>query len=296
MRVLVTGAQGQVGTELISRGREQGLRMIAAGRGELDITAEEAVSACFNGSSPDIVINAAAYTAVDKAEQESALANTINRDGPALLAKECARRNIPLLHISTDYVFDGTKDGAYDEDDRPNPQGVYGKSKLEGEKAVERTLEQHVILRVAWVFGATGGNFVRTMLRLGNERDELNVVADQRGGPTWAGDIASVLLSIVERYHKGGAIPWGTYHYIGKPVTTWHGFAQAIFDAAMAEGMLEKAPGINAITTAEYSTPAVRPKNSVLDCRKIERLLGISQPDWRFGLKSVLENWKATSQ
>ncbi len=292
MKILVTGAQGQVGSELIRQCKEQRLQMCAAGRCDMDITSENAVSLYFDSHNPDLVINAAAYTAVDKAEDEPALAFAVNRDGPALLAAECAQRHIPLLHISTDYVFDGTKSGAYDEKDQPDPQGVYGKSKLEGERAVERMLEEYIILRVAWVFGATGGNFVRTMLRLGGEREELDVVADQRGGPTWAGDIASVLLSIVEHYHKGKAIQWGTYHYTGEPVTTWYDFARDIFDAAILEGMLEKTPRINAITTAEYPTPAVRPKNSELDCHKIERELGTRQPDWRFGLKSVLKDWK----
>lgn len=295
MKVLVTGAQGQVGSELVRLGMEQGLQMIAAGRAELDITRESAVNDYFSRLRPEIVINAAAYTAVDRAEEEPALAYSINRDAPALLAAECARYDIPLLHISTDYVFDGSKDGAYDEDDHPDPQGVYGQSKLEGEIAVAGAIQQSIILRVAWVFGATGGNFVRTMLRLGGERGELSVVADQHGGPTWAGDIAAVLLNIVERYRNGNAIPWGTYHYCGQPVTTWHDFAQAVFNLAVEQGVLAKAPKLNAITTAEYPTAAARPLNSVLDCRKIERELDIRQPDWHIGLENVLHDWKSNS-
>lgn len=292
MKVLVTGAEGQVGTDLILRGKSLGLQMIPTGRGELDITRQGAVCAYISSQSPDIVINAAAYNAVDKAEEESELAYAINRDGPALLAIECAKRNIPLMHISTDYVFDGAKSGLYQEDDSPNPQGIYGKSKLAGERAVEQHLKRYIILRVAWVFGTTGNNFVRTMLRLDRERDEIRVVADQYGSPTWSGDIAMVLLTIVERYHKGEAIPWGTYHYIGEPATTWHGFAQTIFDAAVALGMLEKPPRVNAISTEKYPTPAQRPKNSVLNCQKIQRDLGIPQPDWRIGLNKVLMSWK----
>ena len=292
MKVLVSGAQGQVGTELILQGEALGLQMIATERDDMDITRKEEVSACFSSQRPDIVINAAAYTAVDKAEEESDLAYAINRDGVANLAAACAQHGIPLLHISTDYIFDGTEERPYCEDDAPNPQGVYGKSKLEGEIVVEETLAQYINLRVAWVFGAAGHNFVRTMLRLGNEREELRVVADQQGGPTWSGDIASVLLIIAERYQKGATIPWGTYHYVGKPATSWHGFAQVIFDTAIIEGMLKKVPKVKAITTADYPTPAERPRNSVLDCHKIERELGISQPDWRIGLINVLKNWK----
>ncbi len=292
MKVLVTGAQGQVGTELIKQGERQGLQMIAADRKVLDITQQQAVKAFITNQAPDVVINAAAYTAVDKAEEEQALAYAVNQDGPAYLAAECAQRKIPLLHISTDYIFDGAADLPYQEDDQPNPQGIYGKSKLEGENAVKERMEQHIILRVAWVFGATGHNFVRTMLRLGRERDELTVVADQQGGPTWAGDIASVLLAIVKRYQAANSIPWGTYHYTGEPATTWHGFASAIFESAVTAGLLDNAPRIKAITTEEYPTPARRPKNSLLDCRKIERELGITQPDWRIGLNNILNEWK----
>ncbi len=293
MKVLVTGAQGQVGSELIKQGQGLGHQMIAAGRAELDITQKDVVNEFINGSAPDIVINAAAYTAVDKAEEQHDLAYTINRDGPTNLAQVCAQHGIPLLHISTDYLFDGSKDAPWSEDDRPNPQGVYGRSKLEGDRAVENILEQQITLRVAWVFGASGNNFVRTMLRLARERDELSIVADQHGGPTWAGDIATVLLNIVERYQRGETIPWGTYHYSGAPATTWHGFALAIFEAAVAEGLIDKAPWLNAITTAEYPTPAKRPKNSVLNGTKIDRELGIKQPDWKIGLGKVLRTWKA---
>lgn len=289
--MLVTGAQGQVGSELIQQGQGLGLQMIAAGRSELDITQQDAVIDFINHHASDIVINAAAYTAVDRAEEQQQDTYAINRDGSAYLATACSQQNIPLLHISTDYIFDGSKDTPWLEDDTANPQGIYGASKLEGERAVERMLVQHITLRVAWVFGATGNNFVRTMLRLGSERDELSVVADQHGGPTWAGDIATVLLNIVARYQLGETIPWGTYHYSGSPATTWHGFATTIFEAAVAEGLLDKSPRINAITTAEYPTPAQRPENSVLNCDKIYCELGITQPDWRLGLRHVLKCW-----
>jgi len=293
MKVLVTGANGQVGTELTARGRTMGLNVLAAGPAELDITDRNAVFKYIHQASPDIVINAAAYTAVDRAEEGVELAFAVNRDGPAYLGEACATVDIPLLHISTDYIFDGEKEVAYLEDDVPNPKGVYGKSKLEGERAVADKLKKHIILRVAWVFAASGNNFVRTMLRLGAERDELSVVSDQQGAPTWAGDIADALLNMTKRYNEQGEIPWGTYHYTGKQATTWHGFAQVIFDEAAALNMLDKIPTVHAITTAQYPTPAQRPKNSVLNCRKIDRAFGITQPDWQVGLVDVLNQWKA---
>jgi len=292
MKVLVTGSKGEVGSELIQQGEELGLQMIAAGRIELDITRQNSVNSFIHAQQPDIVINAAAYTAVDRAESESELAYAINRDGAAYLAQACADNNIPLFHLSTDYIFDGSKEGAYSETDPPNPQGIYGKSKLEGDRAIESILEQHLILRVSWVFGAHGNNFVKSMLRLGKEREILRVVADQYGGPTWAGAIATTLLNLVKRWGNGEAIPWGTYHYSGQPATTWHGFAEAIFEQAKKLGMIDKRPRVEPITTADYPTPAQRPLNSLLDCKKIEQSLGIPQPDWHAGLNIVLKNWK----
>ena len=290
MKILVTGANGQVGSELILAAEKRGLQMLAAGRAELDITQQEAVNKYIQTQKPDIVINAAAYTAVDKAESEPELAYAINRDGAANLAQACADNNIPLMHISTDYVIDGNKQGAYTETDTPNPQCIYGKSKLEGERVIESILEQYLILRVSWVFGANGNNFVKTMLRLGKERDVIKVVADQHGGPTWAGAIASALLSLVKRWVDGETIPWGTYHYSGQPATPWHGFAEAIFKQAKELGIIDKRPAINPITTSEYPTLAQRPINSLLDCRKLEQQMNIRQPDWHIGLKSALES------
>jgi len=289
MRVLVTGANGQVGSELILEGEKLGLDMLATGRNELDITRQNAVNRYFQDKQPDIVINAAAYTAVDKAESEPEQASAINSDGAANLARACAERNIPLLHISTDYVFDGKKQGAYTETDTPNPQCIYGKSKLEGERATEAICNQYIILRVSWVFGAYGNNFVKTMLRLGKERDVLKIVSDQYGGPTWAGDIASTLLQIAKRWGDGENIPWGIYHYSGQPATSWRNFAKAIFKEAEKANIIGAQPKVVPITTAEYPTPAPRPLNSILNCRKIEQLLSINQPDWRTGLRQVLK-------
>ncbi len=292
MKILVTGALGQVGHELIRQGTDLNLTMIATDRQELDITDGDAVAAMMNEQHPDCVINAAAYTAVDKAEEEQTLAYAINRDGPANLAQACAKLGIPLLHISTDYLFDGAKPDPYREQDEPNPVSIYGKSKLAGDEKVAQHCPQHLALRVAWVFGAHGHNFARTMLRLAGERDELRVVADQHGAPTWAGDIAATLLNIALRHHKGETIPWGTYHYIGQPATTWHGFASAVCEKALELGMIGRMPQVTAITTADFPTPAPRPANSVLACDKITQHLAIPQPDWRIGLQKVMEEWK----
>ncbi len=291
MKLLITGASGQVGSELVQICKQRAYAYVAPGHYDLDIADEMAILNIVEQEQPTAVINAAAYTAVDKAEEEAELAYVINRDGPAHLAKACADAAIPLLHISTDYVFDGEKTGAYREIDAPSPTGVYGKSKLEGEKAVAKTLRQHYILRVAWVFGANGHNFVRTMLRLGKERNELGVVADQIGGPTWARDIAERLLQMAVLYHENRPIPWGIYHYVGTPAVTWHGFAETIFDNAQQIGLLSISPAVAAINTEDYPTPAKRPPNSVLNCDKITSALNIQQPNWRLGLKDVLDNW-----
>lgn len=292
MKILVTGANGQVGAELIRRGNTRGFQMLASDVSDLDISNQDAVNRYIENCKPDILINAAAYTAVDKAESEKELAHSINRDGAIYLAQSCLAANIPLFHISTDYIFDGGKNGAYIETDTPNPQSVYGKSKLEADLAIESAIEKHIILRVSWVFGALGNNFVKTMLRLGSEREELKIVADQHGSPTWAGAIASTLLDIAKRYDEGNPIQWGTYHYSSQPTTTWYEFAGTIFDQAVDFGMMEKRPKIDSICTEEFPTAAARPLNSVLDCSKIITALRTPQPDWRTGLKEVLSEWR----
>lgn len=295
MRILITGSKGQVGTELVKQGQALNHEMLAFDQDQLDITQANSVQEIFNEHQPDIVINAAAYTAVDKAEQEVELAYAVNRDGAANLATGCQLHNIPLLHISTDYIFDGKKDSSYNEENLASPTGVYGQSKWEGDQAISKILSKYIILRVSWVFAAQGNNFVKTMLRLGKERDELSVVADQYGGPTCAADIASTLLNIAQQaLSKGGqaSFPWGTYHYSGSPTTTWHGFAQEIFTQANAIGLIKVIPKVNAITTAEYPTPAARPANSAMDCKKIADVFGIKRPDWQIGLKNMLQTKK----
>lgn len=292
MKILVTGGGGQVGSELNKIGLAQGFKICAPTHAEMDISNRMEVSRWVDEHQPEMVINAAAYTKVDLAETEIETANQINRDGVRVLADVCKLTDVPLLHLSTDYVFDGTKAGAYEETDKTCPTSVYGRSKLEGENAVRESLDQHIIIRTAWVFAATGQNFVRTMLRLGRDRDELSVVDDQWGAPTWAGDIARTCLDISRQVQSGGDQCWGIYHYTGQPSINWHGFAKAIFDEALELGLLEKAPMLRSISSDAYKTPVKRPENSVLNCSKIKRVFGIGQADWRIGLRQVLLTWK----
>ena len=288
MKILITGANGQVGKELGKVARNIGYDVIAASREELDITKEIIVNNYINKHHPDIIINAAAYTAVDKAEDEQDIAFAINRDGAKNLAVVCKQENIPLLQISTDYVFDGSKDEAYREEDDVSPLGIYGESKWQGEEAIRSSLTKHIILRVAWVFGAHGNNFVKTMLRLGNERDELNVVADQYGGPSPAKNIAETLIELVSDYQKNKTLKWGTYHYCGNLKTSWYDFSREIFNQAFEMGLLDKKVKVNPITTAEYPTAAKRPENSMLDCSKLKTTFNINMPDWKKALQLVL--------
>jgi dTDP-4-dehydrorhamnose reductase len=288
MRIIIIGAQGQVGSELTRRAPGLGYEALAWDQAELDITDTVAVDQALTASGAALVINAAAYTAVDKAEQEPELAFAVNRDGPAHLATVCNRLQIPLLHISTDYVYDGRKSSPYIEEDPTAPLGIYGASKLAGDEAVRRLLPRHLILRVSWVFGIDGNNFVKTILRLARERKELRIVADQRGCPTYAGDIADVLLKLAGRVRVMDAGDlWGTYHYCGQPATTWHGFTEAIVEAARHHEILP-VQTIVPIATTDYPTPAARPANSVLDCAKLTARLGIQPGRWREGLKTML--------
>ena len=279
--ILVTGAGGQVGQALA--GAPSPHRIVALSRSELDITVAAEISRVLAATRPDFLINAAAYTQVDRAEEEPEQAYAVNRDGVLNLANACRPSNTPLLHISTDYVFAGDKKGAYVETDPVAPLGVYGKSKADGEALLRANLDQYIILRTSWVFSATGSNFVKTMLRLGRERGELGIVADQKGCPTSASSIAAASLQIADRYLKSLDVEWGTYHYCNRPETTWYGFAEAIFEqAGMRELILRE------ITTSDYPTPAARPKNSVLECDKAEANFGLVQTNWKSELSDVL--------
>ena len=285
MKLLVLGGAGQVGRELCRLGWPVGTRLVAMDRAGIDIADRDTVFATLGRERPDIVVNAAAYTAVDRAESEPEAAWAVNCTGPANLAAACAEASIPLIHLSTDYVYDGTKPGPYREDDAVNPLGVYGNSKEAGDRAIRQGLPEHVILRTAWVYSAHGHNFVKTMLRLGAERPGLRVVADQTGSPTAAADIAAVIREIV-RQIRAGSTRWGTYHFTGAGTVSWHGFAEAIFE--LAAPWRGPPPRVEAIATAAYPTPARRPANSVLDCTKIGTAFGIAPRPWRAALGEVI--------
>ena len=282
--VLIIGRHGQVASALDARGFGA-LPYVALDRDAANLTDAEALSRAFAAHRPRLVVNAAAYTAVDKAEGEPDLAFAVNRDGPAHLARLCAASGIPLIHLSTDYVFDGAKRGAYVEDDPVAPLNVYGASKAAGEAAIRAELAEHVILRTSWIYSSTGSNFVKTMLRLAEDRDRLTVVEDQYGSPTCAKDISDAIAVIVGQL-LGGRAAYGTYHLAGSGATSWAGFAQAIFARAAPYGI--RPPEILPVPTDDYPTPAKRPANSLLDCTRIERHYGIALPAWQVSLDRCL--------
>lgn len=285
-KFLITGANGQVGYCLTQQlqGKHE---ILAVDRDELDITDQSAVKQAVENFCPDVIINAAAHTAVDRAETEVELSEAINVKGPQYLSEAANSVGATILHISTDYVFDGQRSGKYKESDTTDPQGVYGRTKLEGERAVAAANDKFIVLRTAWVFGKHGNNFVKTMLRLAKTRDTLGVVADQIGGPTYAGDIARALIQIAEKIINGETVEYGIYHFTGEPYVSWCDFAKAIFAEAISQNVLEKAPLVNAITTADYPTPAKRPANSCLDLTKIQQVFGIQPSDWQTALKNI---------
>lgn len=283
-RVLVTGGSGQVGGAL-SQLRAPGLQFIAPRRDQLDLASDTSIASYLAQESFDAVINCAAYTAVDKAESERELAFQINATAPKLFAQHCAEAHIPLLHVSTDYVFSGELDRAYKEDDAIGPINVYGASKEAGEAAIRATTDQHIILRTSWVVSATGANFVKTMLRLAADRDELRVVADQQGRPTSAQDLAEALALIASKA-LGGEARFGTFHFANAGDTNWADFARAIFDIAQCRG--GPSARVTSITTADYPTPAKRPRNSRLDTSKIEGIYGITPRPWMHAIEDIL--------
>ena len=288
MRVLITGCYGQVGNCLTQQlADKENASVLALDRDQLDIINQDAVNAIVGDFQPTIIINAAAHTAVDKAEEEVELSYAINRDGPSYLAQAAQRVGAAMLHISTDYVFEGNKTGEYVESDATNPQGVYGESKLAGEIAVAEACDKHIILRTAWVFGENGNNFVKTMLRLGSTRDELSIVGDQFGGPTYAGDIANALIQIAKRITENDGVEYGVYHYSGLPHVSWFEFADAIFDTAVKQNIISSKPSLTSITTVQYPTPAKRPSNSCLNTNKITDAFLIEASDWQSALKNI---------
>ncbi len=286
--ILITGGSGQLGQALRALAAERGLGFTAVSRPAFDFEHPETIDACFEAAKPDLVINAAAYTGVDAAELHFTAARAGNCTGPLRLAQLCASADIPFIHVSTDYVFDGEKGTPYVETDQPRPSGVYGTTKLQGEKVILESGAKAIILRTAWVYAAHGKNFARTMLNAGRKLSSLKVVADQRGTPTAAPDLARAILDIAAKLQQTG---WherykGVYHATGAGETTWHGFADAIFEEAAAYG--EKAPELRAITTAEWPTEARRPADSRLNCQKLSSVFGIHLPEWRVSLGPIV--------
>ncbi|MFL6796342.1 MAG: dTDP-4-dehydrorhamnose reductase [Xanthobacteraceae bacterium] len=275
--LLILGAQGQVGRAMADAAHAAGIPCRPLGHAECDVTdipaVERAVADC------EWVVNGSAYTAVDRAETEVEAAHQVNAVGAANIARACRRSRVPLIHLSTDYVFDGEGARPALEDDPPRPLNAYGESKLAGERAVREALPCHIILRTSWVFAPYGRNFVRTMLRIAQTQRELKIVADQTGGPTAAAHIAAAILAIMAKQARESGEAWGTYHFSGTPAVSWWEFARAI----LANSGVTIVP----ITSAEYPQPALRPKNSVLDCGRILRTFGIPQPDWRLALPAV---------
>ncbi|CAG2095016.1 dTDP-4-dehydrorhamnose reductase [Xanthomonas euroxanthea] len=294
MTTLVFGANGQVGAELLRALAADGSVQATTRSGQLpdgsacetaDLDAPQTLTALLDRVSPSHVVNAAAYTAVDRAEQDRASALRVNATSPGVIAAWCASRDVPLVHYSTDYVFDGRGTAPYPEDAPTSPLGVYGETKLAGEQAIRASGAQHLILRTAWVYASHGANFLRTMLRVGAERDELRVVADQVGTPTPAALIADVTAQLLRQRRPDTS---GTWHLTATGQTSWHGFAEAIFQEAVSAGLLSRAPRVVPITTADYPTPAQRPAYSRLSIDKLQRDFDIVLPDWRVGLQRVI--------
>ena len=289
MKLLLLGGNGQVGRELRRSLLPLGELVVATRDGGdadavADFDAPASLAVLIERTAPEVVVNAAAYTAVDKAETDAAAAFRINAEAPAAIAQACVDTGALLVHYSTDYVFDGNATRPYREDDATAPLGVYGASKLAGEQAIRASGARHAILRTAWVYAAHGRNFLLTMLRLANERDELRVVADQIGAPTPAAWIADATAEIIRR----GVMASGTWHLVADGETSWHGFAEAIVDEAHALGLIARKPRVVAIPTADYPTPARRPAYSVLDTTRLQRDFGIVPPDWRDGMRRTL--------
>ncbi len=291
MRVLLVGCDGQVGTEL-RRTAPAAAQIAAPGMDELDLTKPEQVRAAVRAANPTLVINAAAYTAVDGAESEPALARALNADAPALLAAEAARLGAGIIHYSTDYVYDGARPAPWREDDAPAPLGVYGATKLAGDRAVLESGARAVVLRTSWVYASHGQNFVRTMLRLGREQERLRVVADQYGSPTWARDLARATWTVAAH----GLVPAGLFHCAGAGRVSWHGFAQRIFDLARARGLELKVREVEPIPTSAWPTVARRPANSVLDASRLAREHGFSPPPWEESLAACLDEILAAAE
>lgn len=285
--ILVAGRSGQLAHCLCDAGEAHGLSIVSVGRPELDLEHRDLVEAGVRAHRPAAIVNAAAYTAVDKAEHEPDRAFAVNRDGPGYLAAAARQAQVPFIHVSTDYVFDGEKPSAYAEEDPTGPMSVYGRSKLAGEHAVLEACPDAIILRTSWIYSPYGSNFLKTMLRLARSQPIVRVVNDQRGAPTAAADLAQAILQITTQALAGHPAR-GIYHATNRGPTTWHGFAEAIFASLERRGAA--VPQLQPITTAEYPTPARRPANSLLDCSKLSATFGLSLPHWSRSLERCLDH------
>ncbi|MDD2662450.1 MAG: dTDP-4-dehydrorhamnose reductase [Dechloromonas sp.] len=292
MKFLLTGKNGQVGFELQRALAPLG-EVVAVDRSACDLADPDAIRALIAGLRPDVIVNPAAYTAVDRAESDETAAHAINATAPGVIGEAARAIGAVVVHYSTDYVFDGSGEGAYRESDTPNPQSVYGRTKLAGEQALQASGADHLIFRTSWVFGAHGGNFAKTMLRLAGERDVLKVVADQYGAPTPAALLADATAQVLGRLQREGkrGFPFGLYHLVADGVTTWHAYAQAVVSAAAAAGKPLKiaAADIEAIPTSAYPVPAPRPANSRLNTDQFRQAFGLRLPPWEEGLVHVLQ-------
>ncbi len=283
MKILLTGAGGQLGREL-----QRSLAVLgevhACDRQALDLADADALRRVVQTVQPQAIVNAAAWTAVDKAETEESAAHAVNATAPGMLAEQARQLGIPLVHYSTDYVFDGSGSQAWRESDTPAPLSAYGRTKLAGEQAIAASGCHHLILRTSWVYGLHGANFLKTMLKIGRERDSLRVIGDQYGVPTWTRHLADLTAVLLARRE----LPQGVYHAAAAGETTWHGYAEALFAEAVTLGLLARAPAVARITTAEYPLPAPRPANSRLDCSRLRQDTGLQLPDWHTGLRHCL--------
>ena len=288
MNILITGGSGQLGRELLQDVQIRGIEVLAPSHQQMDITDIEHVKKFINRHRPSCVVNAAAYTQVDKAEVDESPAFAVNKIGCSNLAQVCAKSQIPLIQVSTDYVFDGQKKEPYLESDPVSPIGIYGQSKAAGETEIRSKLKMHIILRTSWLYGVYGQNFVKTMLKLAATQKNIRVVSDQYGCPTSAADLAKAILAIADRWHQQSAITWGTYHYCGQGTVSWHEFAETIIQLSRQYGKV-KATRVVPITTADFPTKARRPAFSVLDCNLIKKNFGISPKPWRKSIESTIQ-------
>lgn len=291
MKIIVTGSDGQLASDLIPALQVARFTTVGVDIEDLDITDRDKVFDFVKEAKPALIINCAAYTLVDKAEIEKDKAFKVNSEGAINLALAAKRAGAPLIHVSTDFVFDGEKNIPYTEKDPVNPLSTYGSSKLKGEAGVRDALIEHMIVRTSWLYGTSGHNFVKTILRYASEREFLRVVYDQTGGPTWTEDLSHALVRIVKAYNEDGRLDYGVYHYSNEGVASWYDFAVAVIELAVEAGINIRCKRIEPILTTEYPTPAKRPPYSVLDKRKIKATFGIAVPHWRASLKEMIKNY-----